>query len=175
MMRLVEGGSIKLSAVLFSPVRRLGETPEMGQAMAVLVGIWQALTSSVFGGALALVLLTSVLDYIVGVKAAKVMGRYQPGIAHAGAMGKITGVLLLLIVRLFEGWVSATGFLETRGGIATALAVSLIAVDFQSIAHHRETFGARPIPFLSSLVAWMQNAAAGKLPPTTPPKPEGEE
>jgi hypothetical protein len=174
-MQLVQGGTIKLSTVLLSPLRRLTETPEAGQALAVLVGIWQALTSSVFGSALALTILTGAVDYAAGVKAAKVAGNYQPGIAHAGAMGKITGIALLLIVRLFEGWVSATGFLETRGGIATALAVSLMAVDFQSIAHHRESFGARPIPFLSQLVDWLQRATAAKLPPVRAPKSEADE
>src|SRR5688572_24336914 len=106
-MRLVENGAIKLSTVILSPLRRLTETPEGGQALAILAGIWQSLSASVFGKALALVLLTGAIDYAVGVKAARHTGSYQPGIAHAGAMGKITGVALLLIVRLFEGWIGA--------------------------------------------------------------------
>jgi hypothetical protein len=75
----------------------------------------------------------------------------------------------VLLVRLVEGWLYAHAFVDTRGGIATALTVSLIVVDLQSIAHHRESFGATPIPVLSQLLAWLQELfASSRIPGRAP-------
>jgi hypothetical protein len=157
-------GTTRLWKVLASPLERLDDAPLWGRVLAALGFVWQLLRSDRFAGAAALVVLCGVVDYFVGVRAATSQGRYDPRVAHAGAMGKMSGILLLLLVRAVEGWLLAQSFLDTKGGIATALAVSLIAVDLQSIAHHRETFGARPIPVISNILGWLQALAASRVP-----------
>jgi hypothetical protein len=113
---------------------------------------------------LLLVVAVGMVDYWLGVKASKATKSFDPVIAHKGAMGKISGVLLLFLVRILEGFIQAQGWGNTKGAAATAIAISLFAVDLQSIAHHREEFGAQPIPVLGAVLDWIQRFASSKVP-----------
>lgn len=167
----------RLSAVLLSPFDRLESGPLWGRTFAVFGAIYQFIRTDAFSGALLLVIAIAVVDYWLGVKAAKSTNTYDPVIAHRGVMGKISGILLLFLVRLVEGYIQVQGLGNTRGAAATAIAISLFAVDLQSIAHHREAFGAAPIPVLSSLLAWLQRIASSRIPDSpadTPARRDGD-
>jgi hypothetical protein len=155
----------RLSAVLLSPFDRLDMNPIWGKAMALLAALYQYIRTDAFSGALLLVVFIGIVDYWLGVKAAKSTKTYDAVIAHRGAMGKISGVLLLFLVRVLEGFVQAQGWGDTKGAAATAIAISLFAVDLQSIAHHREEFGAQPIPVLGAILSWIQRLASSRVPP----------
>ena len=157
---------------LLAPVDRLVDAPPWAKAMALLAALIQYVQTDAFGGTLAVVLITGILDYYFGVRASKYLGIYDPRIAHAGAMGKITGVMLLFVTRLMEHLVYTQGILNTKGAVATAIGMSLILVDIQSIAHHRETFGAQPIPVLAQCLDLLHRVVRAKLPaPPEEPKP----
>ena len=160
----MSGRDAPLSTVLFSPFERLDMNPLWGKAMALLAALYQYLRTDAFSGALLLVVFIGIVDYWLGVKAAKSTKTYDPVIAHRGAMGKISGVLLLFLVRVLEGFIQAQGWGDTHGAAATAIAISLFAVDLQSIAHHREEFGAQPIPLLGAFLSWIQRLASSRIP-----------
>jgi holin family protein len=166
----------RFSAVFLSPFDRLEQGPVWAKAIGAIGAIYQYLRTDAFSGALLLVVFIGMIDYWLGVKAAKSTNSYDPIVAHRGVMGKICGVLLLFLVRLVEGYIGAQGLGDTKGAAATAIAISLFAVDLQSIAHHREAFGAQPIPILSAVLAWIQRLAtamfASRLPPDLPGTPQ---
>lgn len=155
----------RFSAVLLSPFDRLEMAPSWGRIVAAAGAIYQYVRTDAFSGALLLVVFIGMVDYWLGVKAAKSTKSYDPVIAHRGAMGKICGVLLLFMIRLVESYIQAQGLGDTHGAAATAIAISLFAVDLQSIAHHREEFGAQPIPVLGAVLGWLQRIASSRVPP----------
>lgn len=159
----LSGRDARFSSILLSPFDRLDMNPVWGKAMALLAGLYQYLRTDAFSGALLMVVAVGMVDYWLGVRAAKSTKTFDPVIAHRGAMGKISGVLLLFLVRILEGFIQAQGWGNTKGAAATAIAISLFAVDLQSIAHHREEFGAAPIPVLSPALSWLQRVAASLL------------
>lgn len=159
----------RFSAVFLSPLERLEVTPTSGKVFAAIAGIYQYLRTDAFSGALLLVIFIGMVDYWLGVKAAKSTNSYDPVIAHRGVMGKICGVLLLFLVRLVESYIQAQGLGNTHGAAATAIAISLFAVDLQSIEHHREEFGAAPIPVISAILAWLQRLASDRIPAAPDP------
>lgn len=152
------------SAVFLSPFERLELNPSWGKVLAALAAVYQYLRTDAFSGALLLVVAVGIVDYWLGVKAAKSAKTFDPVIAHRGAMGKISGVLLLFLIRILEGFIQVQGWGNTKGAAATAIAISLFVVDLQSIAHHREEFGAQPIPLVSPFLAWVQRFLAQMLP-----------
>lgn len=156
----------RLSAVLLSPFDRLEAGGSWAKAMAGIGALAQYAYHDAFVGALLFVIVSGIVDYIVGVRAARLTGTYDVQVAHRGALGKISGLLLLLLVRSFEHYLFLQGLTpNTRGIMATAIAISLFAVDLQSIAHHREELGAQPIPVLGAVLGWIQKFAASKVPP----------
>lgn len=162
----------RLSAVLFSPFDRLEAGGNWAKAMAPIGALAQYAYHDAFIGALAFVIVSGIADYIVGVRAARLTGAYDVQLAHRGALGKISGLLLLLLVRSFEHYLYLQGLTpNTRGIMATAIAISLFAVDLQSIAHHREEMGAQPIPVLGTVLAWLQRLASSRMPPDPAPPP----
>jgi phage-related holin len=163
-MRFMHDDTIRLASVLGAPFKRLFDTPEIGAGAALLVACWQWITGEPFHAALALMLVTAAIDYIAGTVTAHVLGEYKAGIAYNGALSKLLGLVLVLIVRALEGFIALTGFLDSNGAIATAAAVSLIAVDIVSIAKHRQRLGGEPIPFITALTDWLQTAVLEKLP-----------
>jgi hypothetical protein len=165
----MSGRDARFSTVLLSPFDRLDMNPVWGKVIAAIAAIYQYLRTDAFSGALFLVVAVGIIDYWLGVKAAKSTKTFDPVVAHRGAMGKISGVLLLFLVRILEGFIQAQGWGNTKGAAATAIAISLFAVDLQSIAHHREEFGAQPIPVLGVVLAWIQRFASGKVPADLPP------
>jgi hypothetical protein len=158
----MSGRDARFSTVLFSPFDRLEMNPLWGRGLAGLGAVIQYLRTDAFSLALLMVVLVGIIDYWLGVKAAKSTSpsSYDPIVAHRGAMGKVSGVLLLFLVRVLEGFVQLQGWGNTKGAAATAIAISLFIVDFQSIAHHREEFGAQPIPLLGAFLNWIQRILA---------------
>jgi hypothetical protein len=156
----------RFSAVLLSPFDRLESGPLWSRVVGACAAIYQYLRTDAFSSALLMVVAVGIVDYWLGVKAAKSTKppTYDPVVAHRGAMGKLSGVLLLFLVRILEGFVNAQGWGNTHGAVATAIAMSLFAVDLQSISHHREEFGAQPIPVLGAVLAWAQRIASGRVP-----------
>ena len=155
--------------LLIQPLERLtAETPFWGWVIALLGSSWQWLSGDAFTTLLLLIVGVAACDYYYGTKAAFLNDRFSPQMARRGWHGKMSGIVLLLAVRLFEGWASLAHYIASRGSVATLLGIALLSVDLQSIAHHRESFGAAPIPVLGPILAWMRTIGPVKAPPSTP-------
>lgn len=160
----------RLSAVLFSPWERIESSPAWAKAFGLSAGVLQYVRNDAFLSALCMVFVIGIVDYILGVKAARMTKSYDPVIAHRGAMGKLSGLILICLIRMVEHFLFIQGLVPaTHGMVATAAAISLFAIDLQSIAHHREEFGAQPIPVFGTVFAWLQRLATSKLPPLPDP------
>ncbi len=153
-----------LTKLLLAPIARLDATPTWGWFLAWAGGVWQWVQGDAFSSLLALIVLIAAADYYYGVKAARYAGQFSPSRAQRGWHGKMSGLVLLLGIRLFEGWAASAGLVDSHGGIATAIGIALLTVDLQSIAHHREKFGAEPIPILTPVFSWMRGLVQVKLP-----------
>lgn len=168
----------RLSAILLAPLERVEHAPIWIRVFALAGAAWQYVTTSAFSVALFLVFVAAVFDYILGVKASKWNGTYTPRAAHAGLVGKIAGLGIAMFIRIFEYFILVQGLGDTKGMLGTAVAISLFASDMQSIAHHRERFGAKPIPVLSAALEWIQRFASSKIPsppdPNTPQRRAGD-
>ncbi len=157
-------GSVKVSTLLTSPFRRLSETPEIGVITATAMALWQYAAGEPFLLAMVLVMVTAFVDYIAGSVTAHRLGEWKSGLAYNGALSKLLGLVLVMLVRGLEGFLALTTFLDTNGALATAAAVSLITVDIVSISKHRSRLGGEPIPFVTALTDWIQSALLDKLP-----------
>lgn len=164
-----------LKKLLLQPLERIAsDTPTWGWWAAWLGAGWQWLKGDAFSSLLALIVFVGAADYYYGVKSARLRERFSPTLAQRGVHGKMSGILLLLAVRLFEGWAASYAIVDSEGAVATALGIALLSVDLQSIAHHRESFGATPIPVLSGVLAWMRGLGAARPLPPSPPPTDGD-
>lgn len=140
------------TAVVLQPIERLREIPGVGWAISVAVALMNLVTTDVFGGALTLIILSGLVDYVLGRRVAILRDEYNTLIAQMGAHSKAAGVAIVLLVRMFEGWLGMHLGADSHGIVASAVAMGLFTAELESIAHHRETLGARPIPVLSALL-----------------------
>ena len=120
---------LPLKKLLVAPLERLGDAPVWGWAIAWLGGAWQWLCGDAFSSLLGLIVLIAGADYFYGTKAARFASKFSPMLAQRGWHGKMSGLVLLLGIRLFEGWAARAGFIDTKGGIATAIGIALLTVE----------------------------------------------
>lgn len=159
-MRLPPATEPRLSFAAFgAPFQRLADIPGWGWVWGILAGAAQLVREDLFVGALCLLLIASGADYYFGRRVAKHRHDYNPALARAGAWGKAMAIALLILVRLFEYWGTEHRVVPTKGFVATAIAVGLFALELESIAHHREALGARPIPLLGQVIGLIRSAA----------------
>lgn len=165
-MRTLSDAAASFRALLVQPVARLSEeTPFWGWGIAVAGSAWQWLRGDAFTLLLLLIVGVAACDYYYGTKSAFLNGTFSPQAARRGWHGKMSGIVLLLAVRLFEGWASMAQYVESRGSVSTLLGIALLSVDLQSIAHHRESFGAAPIPVLGPILSWVRTIGGARATP----------
>lgn len=149
---------------IIAPLDRLADAPSWGRIFAVAGACLTYLVTDVFTTALFLIVASGAFDYMLGVRAARIRKAYDAQIAHAGFVSKISGVALMMLVRMLEAWLTQAGIVETRGMIAAGLTLSLFAVDLTSIQDKRVELGGRPIPGLSSLTTFLNGIITRYLP-----------
>lgn len=158
-----------IGKALFSPIRRLEDDVHAGGwLMAMTGGLWQLATQGAFARLVWIAVVASAWDYFAGVRLAKHRGTYNNALAHAGWMGKVSGVVLILVLKLLEDWVVSYGGVDTKGVAATALTFALLVAELRSIAHNRQGWGAQPIPVLSPLLDWFDSLASAMIPARRP-------
>lgn len=84
---------------------------------------------------------------------------------------KVAGVLLVVVLRALEFVLARAGVPDPHGILAVVTAAALIYQDIDSIDHHRQTLGGRPIPVLTGVLGLGRGLAESLL-PVEPPGPE---
>src|SRR5689334_10466005 len=105
-----------LLSVFVSPIARL----DSAKVVAAIAAAVQFVITDAFAGAFILVFVAGVADYWIGVKAARaqVPSAYDSAIAHRGWLGKMSGFVLLLLIRALEFYVQGQGLPTTHGALA---------------------------------------------------------
>ena len=123
---------LPIKKLLVAPLERLSDAPTWGWAAAWLGGAWQWLRGDAFSSLLGLIVLIAGADYYYGTKAARLANKFSPTLAQRGWHGKMSGLVLLLGIRLFEGWAAAAHLVDSKGGIATAIGIALLTVGLRA-------------------------------------------
>lgn len=171
----------RLSAVLLAPVNRLleHELPAWGKIVVAIGASFQFVMSDAFYGAVVLLFVAYMLDHAVGVARARLISdNYDALRARRGAMTKALELVILGILRLLEHYLIQQGLTDTKGALATAVALGFFVVNLQSIVHHREALGAKPVPVLGALIDWLTRLTTARIPSLpagdVPKRREGE-
>lgn len=141
--------------VMLSPITRLEDVPRpWGWITATSFAFWQWMTADAFRALILIVIAANIWDYIFGVWAAKHRGKWDSRLAHAGAVGKVMGLVMLSLLHAVEEYIThfapdSWPLPEAHGMVAVVAGVGLILVDLQSIENHRKQLGLRPIPGIS--------------------------
>jgi hypothetical protein len=172
-------GNHKIRCLVLAPFLAMRDAPTWGKAWAWIMGMVQFLTADVFTGIISLVAVAGGVDYLYGRKIARLTQTFEPLKADFGLHNKIVGIILLLIVRSFEHWLTKIDLMDlgwelnTHGMMAVGLAVLLLAKELDSIDHHRQTLGGAPWPVFDQFLALLRRFPGGKLQPPPPPDSEG--
>lgn len=158
-------GSV-MGAVI-APVARLIDLSPDGKLVAGLLGMVAAVTADISVLLVAVLLLSSSIDWWFGRAAAKKRGVFDVGVSAWGLHSKIAGVLLVVVLRLVEVVLNQAGVPDPHGVLAVATAAALIYQDLESIDLHRQTLGGRPIPILTSVLKVGRRLAESLLPVDT--------
>lgn len=142
---------------LISPLVRLRDMGGGEWLMAALLSlaglIWGELTMRV----LLVLILSGAWDYYVGRGTAKRRQEFSPVLAHAGVVGKASGIVLVLLVFLLEA--ALAPHVDTRHLPSLALALGLVIVDLESIHDHRVKAGIAPIPLFGDVIEFLKRIA----------------
>lgn len=155
-----------------APFDRLLDAPNWAHAFGVIGSVLTYLVTDLFTSALFLIAASGCVDYMLGIRIAKARKVYDPAIAHAGVISKISGIAIMMLARMAEYWMMNAGVVNTRGMIAAGLTLSLFAVDLDGIQAKREQLGARPIPGLSKFTHFLNSIIERGLPSTAPVREE---
>lgn len=164
-------------ALVLTPLDRLAEVPIYGKVLSAIIGVMALMYQDLLAGILLLLVCSGAIDYFLGRHAARRAGVYDPQLAQAGALTKVSAILMVCLIRGFEFWATQNhvpGLGVTDGIVSSTLATGLFIMDLESIEHHRILLHARPIPGFSQVIAWLRALERRMLPepPASPPTPE---
>lgn len=157
MIRANRTGRSLYTLAILSPFIRLQKmgAPEwvISAAVGVLGLLWQQMTVRI----LVVLMVSSAIDYWLGRGRAKRRGEFSPTLAHAGAIGKVAGIALVMLLLMLEHAIASV--VHTGGLLSLAVAMGLLIVDLESIHDHRVKSGARPIPLFSQVISYLKTVA----------------
>ncbi len=157
-------------SIILAPLLQIRDAPAWGKMWGGIMGGVQFMVGDLFVGILALVTVAGGIDYFYGRKLAQLRHGFDPVKAELGLHSKIVGIVLLMLVRSFEFWLSRVTTahvalnVDTHGLVAVALAVILLAKEFDSIDHHRQELGGEPWPLFDRFLRLMRRVPTGALP-----------
>lgn len=168
-----------LFTAFMAPAERVIDAPLYAKFLATLYALASMIRADILFLVLVALILANIWDTIVGRAAASKRGEpVDPNLARAGFLTKVSGIVMVLLVRVLEHWAETSqivGLEHSRGALAAAATVTLLLMEFESIESHRITLGARPSPWLTPFLRFMRAVEARLLvafnPPTPPPAP----
>lgn len=153
-------------AALLAPLFRLQESSAGEKVLGLLTGLWTFVSGDLFIGLCFLLILSGTADTIYGRRVAIAFDKYDQTKAELGLQSKIMGLVMAVLIRLFEAWwasAASGGRLDgvhTYGYLAMAVAATLFVHDLKSIQEKRVRFGQPPLPVVSQVLAILDGLAA---------------
>lgn len=139
-------------AIVKASLHRLVDMTPSAWLAGMLLGAAQAIIGDVFSYLVLLVAAAAVVDWYFGGLAANSRGEYSSARSNAGWQSKLASLLLILLVRGFEGWLAKAGYANTHGVGATVIAVGYFTADLRSTNKHIQALGGSGVPFLTQLL-----------------------
>lgn len=157
-------GAHPILGSLTAPFVRLWDLGADGKLVALIAGLIAAAASNVFVLLMGVLLVSSVADWWLGRAVAVRRGDFDPAISGWGLKSKIAGIILVATLRLLEAVLTQAGVPDPHGILAVVAAAGLIHQDLDSIDHHRQALGGRPIPLLTGALTLGRRMAEALLP-----------
>jgi len=145
--------------LLLDPLHRVAEVGPPGWIAATLAGMSAYFLSHVPEFVLAMAATSAIVDWIAGFILARIRGDYDRRIAHHGLISKGVGILVCVLLLVFERGVAGSG-LDTKGYLAAAIATALFVQDLRSL----EEKSGKKIPLLSAGLDVLDAIARKRLP-----------
>jgi hypothetical protein len=138
---------------LLRPLQTVEEAPGWAKVLAPLGGLLQVvIADGILLQVLALYVIAGMADFVIGAMIAHRAHEYSPDRARAGVLGKVAAVVMVLILRAFEGILPQLDpRLNSHGFFASAAAFVLLLQELRSLNAHREILTGKPIPLLGAL------------------------
>jgi hypothetical protein len=137
---------------LLRPLQRIDEAPAWAKALAPVGGLLTAiLNDAILLQLLALYLFAGVVDFVIGAMIAQRERAYNADRARAGVLGKVSALVLVMLLRALEAVLAQLAPVNSSGLIAGSAALVLFLQELRSINTHRETLTGRPVPLLGAL------------------------
>lgn len=133
---------------LAAPLTRLRQMNGDERAASAAIGILAFAWEPVFLVGIGLLMALNGWDYILGYRVADLEGRWSGTDAMNGAISKLTALVLLFGLRVFEAWLpkaGVTGELSTHGFVATTATAALIVYEAHSIIRNDRKLGGRSL------------------------------
>lgn len=162
------------AAAFLAPVNRVREAPWYAELLALASAVVSFFGANPFFLLVLLLGAVNLLDFFVGSALAQKERRWDHDRARAGAIGKGSGVFLVLIIRALEAILTNTGVIDTKGAAAVAFAVILLLSDLRSYEANKTALTGSPTPGLRQVLDFFESLAVGALRPRPQPKPGAE-
>jgi hypothetical protein len=168
---------------------RLQEAPWWGKILAPFVAILGAVFEEFFVALGIVLVMAQSLDLYLGSRAAARRGVVPEDLVadHRrkipfswkvfwwGAESKAATIGFVITWRAAEYVLSLATPIHTAGWLSTAIVITVLAGELESIEHHRRALGSRAIPLVSLLVAWMRKVSMKLLPEELRHDPQANE
>lgn len=155
-----------LFAVFQAPRQRLMNTSMGERIIGVLSAFVGFLLTDAFMFVTLLLVASGTADTIYGRALHKKLDNYDQLTAEIGLLSKVMGIVMVLLIRGFEGWwsrVIVNGPFDgwhTAGFLSMSIAVTLFVHDLKSIQEKRIRFGQPPLPVLTQVLKLLDTIAA---------------
>lgn len=146
--------------IFAAPFLRIWESPLYAKLLAGVYGLAGLIRSDILFWVLLSLFVATLWDTLLGRAAAVSRSeKIDPDIARAGYLTKVTGFVLIGLVRMTEQWGmehQIPGLELTHGALAAGVTVALLLMEVESIEANRVELGARPIPAISAFIRSMR-------------------
>lgn len=160
--------SCTVRMMLLSPVERLAQAPWYAKLVGVLAAVVEFVAGDPFTQLMLLYGGICLFDLLLGSEVAHKEDRWNGHAFRAGAVGKVAGLMLVMVIRALEAVIANAQLVDTHCAISFGLAIILIVVELESFDRHKEALTGRPTPFIRPALSMLRSLGQGTLPKVTP-------
>ncbi len=144
--------------MLFAQAEGLVRSSWPAKLTGALAALANFAVNDLFSGLLLIFMASSTWDYFLGRRAAAHEGKFDSRASYNGLVAKMSGVVILLLIRLVEYWALRHDLLDIlrlggeipSGIISTGFVAIALYDQWKSIAKNHERLG-KPLPFAGAV------------------------